>query len=215
MGGRFTPILEQQIFVGWVATTTSWWFQVFFMFIPYLARIPILTHIFEWGWNHQLDHHQLHQLRCFWSREVAERGSTQRWKGWQRRVLLGWTVWEQEHHCHNKINVATCAISKSNRSTTTRTTRKATARARCLKSAIAKSHLVTLYFIHLIIYKKWISFQNGSFRPKKIRWKKEMARGRSDRRNLKVSKRRRNPVSDLLDPWDFFCFVWFGFGFGG
>ena len=127
----------------------------------------------------------------------------------------GWTVWEQEHHCHNKINVATCAISKSNRSTTTRTTRKATARARCLKSAIAKSHLVTLYFIHLIIYKKWISFQNRSFRPKKIRWKKEMARGRSDRRNLKVSKRRRNPVSDLLDPWDFFCFVWFGFGFGG
>ena len=34
----------------------GWWFQIFFIFHPYLGKIPILTHIFQRGWfNHQLD----------------------------------------------------------------------------------------------------------------------------------------------------------------
>ena len=34
--------------------TTRWWFH-FFYFHPYLGKIPILTNIFQRGWNHQLD----------------------------------------------------------------------------------------------------------------------------------------------------------------
>ena len=30
------------------------WFQMFFDFYPYLGMIPILTNIFQLGWNHQL-----------------------------------------------------------------------------------------------------------------------------------------------------------------
>ena len=35
---------------------TRWWFQTFFIFYfhPYLGKIPILTNIFQMGWNHQL-----------------------------------------------------------------------------------------------------------------------------------------------------------------
>ena len=31
-----------------------WWFQIFVYFHPYLGKIPILTNIFQGGWNHQL-----------------------------------------------------------------------------------------------------------------------------------------------------------------
>ena len=31
----------------------GWWFQIFFYFHPYLGQIPILTNIFQMGWNHQ------------------------------------------------------------------------------------------------------------------------------------------------------------------
>ena len=34
---------------------TRWWFQIFFYVHPYLGKIPILTNIFQMGWNHQLD----------------------------------------------------------------------------------------------------------------------------------------------------------------
>ena len=30
-------------------------FQYFFNFHPYLGKIPILTNIFQRGWNHQLE----------------------------------------------------------------------------------------------------------------------------------------------------------------
>ena len=33
---------------------SRWWFQIFFYFHPYLGKIPILTNIFQMGWNHQL-----------------------------------------------------------------------------------------------------------------------------------------------------------------
>ena len=32
---------------------SRWWFQTFFCFHPYLGKIPILTNIFQMGWNHQ------------------------------------------------------------------------------------------------------------------------------------------------------------------
>ena len=31
---------------------TRWWFQFFFYVHPYLGKIPILTNIFQMGWNH-------------------------------------------------------------------------------------------------------------------------------------------------------------------
>ena len=33
---------------------TGWWFQIWFLFLPYLEKIPNLTNIFQMGWNHQL-----------------------------------------------------------------------------------------------------------------------------------------------------------------
>ena len=38
--------------LGRQAPKTSWWFQIF-SFHPYLGKIPILTNIFQLGWNHQ------------------------------------------------------------------------------------------------------------------------------------------------------------------
>ncbi len=34
-----------------------WWFQIFCYFHPYLGKIPILTNIFQMGWNHQPETH--------------------------------------------------------------------------------------------------------------------------------------------------------------
>ena len=31
----------------------GWWFQIFFIFTPYLGKISNLTNIFQMGWNHQ------------------------------------------------------------------------------------------------------------------------------------------------------------------
>ena len=31
---------------------SRWWFQIFFIFHPYLGKIPILPNIFLMGWNH-------------------------------------------------------------------------------------------------------------------------------------------------------------------
>ena len=43
-----------------------WWFQRSFIFTPYLGKIPILTNIFQMGWNHQLDTYSDHLLR-YWN----------------------------------------------------------------------------------------------------------------------------------------------------
>ena len=37
-----------------VIISTRWWFSNIFYFYPYLGKIPILTNIFQLGWNHQL-----------------------------------------------------------------------------------------------------------------------------------------------------------------
>ena len=34
---------------------SGWWFQICFIFTPKMGKIPILTNIFQRGWNHQLD----------------------------------------------------------------------------------------------------------------------------------------------------------------
>ena len=39
----------------------------FFYFHPYLGKIPILTHIFHMGWNHQLDVYEHFQLQSDFS----------------------------------------------------------------------------------------------------------------------------------------------------
>ena len=38
---------------------TKWWFQICFNFHPYLGKIPILTNMFQMGWNHQPVYHPL------------------------------------------------------------------------------------------------------------------------------------------------------------
>ena len=51
------------------------WFQIFFMFIPYLGKIPILIDIFQMGWNHQLEN-VFSLAHMFWT--------------WGCIKLLGW-----------------------------------------------------------------------------------------------------------------------------
>ena len=54
-----------------VARISGWWFQIF-CFHPYLGKIPILTNIFQMGWNHQLD-----MLFVFAALGLAEGGEGQ------------------------------------------------------------------------------------------------------------------------------------------
>ena len=39
---------------------TRWWFLKILYFHPYLGKMPILTNIFQGGWNHQLDEIRSH-----------------------------------------------------------------------------------------------------------------------------------------------------------
>ena len=54
---RFSTATEN-IILGFKGGISSWWFQSFFIFAnnfhSYLGKIPILTNIFQLGWNHQL-----------------------------------------------------------------------------------------------------------------------------------------------------------------
>ena len=38
-------------------TESGWWFQIFIIFTPTWGNDPILTNIFQMGWNHQLGMH--------------------------------------------------------------------------------------------------------------------------------------------------------------
>ena len=40
-----------------VYTESGWWFQIFIIFTPTWGNVPILTNIFQMGWNHQLGMH--------------------------------------------------------------------------------------------------------------------------------------------------------------
>ena len=48
-----------------------------FCFHPYLGKIPILTNIFQMGWNHQLEGHEISdfegkvQLEDWWKNKVG------------------------------------------------------------------------------------------------------------------------------------------------
>ena len=61
---------------------SRWWFQ-FLYFHPYLGKIPILTNIFQMGWNHQLEKVRMRQpKRCFgiyWRFEQIEIAITMEW----------------------------------------------------------------------------------------------------------------------------------------
>ena len=48
---RFRLILKVMTFQKYLS---RWWFQIFFNVHPYLGKIPILTNLFQMGWNHQL-----------------------------------------------------------------------------------------------------------------------------------------------------------------
>ena len=41
---------------------SRWWFPTFFNVHPYLGKIPILTNIFQLGWNHQLVTHPIQRI---------------------------------------------------------------------------------------------------------------------------------------------------------
>ncbi len=60
---------------------SRWWFQTFFIFTPTWGRFPILTNIFQLGWNHQLvftlsSHFQTtwvfsHRGLVYWSKDCS------------------------------------------------------------------------------------------------------------------------------------------------
>ena len=52
-GGGGGKVPKSQANDGYIS---RWWqLKYFFNFHPYLGKIPILTNIFQMGWNHQLD----------------------------------------------------------------------------------------------------------------------------------------------------------------
>ena len=67
-------------FAGCTIKISRWWFSNIFYFHPYLGKIPILTNIFQMGWNHQPD------LFCVSPIFPLMTGSWLR-PGWVRRVI--------------------------------------------------------------------------------------------------------------------------------
>ncbi len=51
---RWARFWNRQKRMGFGSILSRWWFQIFFYFHYYLGKIPILTNIFQTGWNHQL-----------------------------------------------------------------------------------------------------------------------------------------------------------------
>ena len=54
---------------NWRISITRWWLQIFFIFTPTLGKIPILTNIFQMGWNHQL--HNINRRLQIWGAPVS------------------------------------------------------------------------------------------------------------------------------------------------
>ena len=50
---KFWPFKMMWSQMNIIKYSPSWWFQICFMFIPYLGKISNLTNIFQMGWNHQ------------------------------------------------------------------------------------------------------------------------------------------------------------------
>ena len=67
--------LERFPEVKYKKNQSGWWFQIFFIFHPYLGKIPILTNIFQWGWNHQLAMEFSIDMN-FWGELWAEKKNT-------------------------------------------------------------------------------------------------------------------------------------------
>ena len=61
---RLGGYANQSVFFSGVAKVARWWFDIFFIFHPDpWGNDPILTNIFQRGWNHQLGCVQLAQKR--------------------------------------------------------------------------------------------------------------------------------------------------------
>ena len=58
-GGCKSQMFQWSMFKNWVVVLTIFYFQ------PYLGKIPILTNIFQRGWNHQLEKTGAFFLWCF------------------------------------------------------------------------------------------------------------------------------------------------------
>ena len=65
---KFNPEMHRHLFIMNVdvnilfhspKSKTRWWFQMFFIFTPTWGNDPILTHMFQMGWNHQPENHLL------------------------------------------------------------------------------------------------------------------------------------------------------------
>ena len=63
--------------------TPGWCFQYFFYVHPYLGKIPILTNMFQVGWNHQLETHVFWWLLMLLMEEILfHLGYIKPWKWW-------------------------------------------------------------------------------------------------------------------------------------
>ena len=74
-----------------------------FYFHPYLGKIPILTNIFQMGWNHQLGHNSLNKAGdLFWGSVSSQQGGGTRRSLWRTaekfpensRFCLPYTVYQ-------------------------------------------------------------------------------------------------------------------------
>ena len=83
-------------------TKTRWWqLKHFWNFHPYLGKIPMLTNIFQRGWNHQLEKvAKMRSLRASPPTWICEnspppkRKGVQSWKvGWKPDFLGSWCFW--------------------------------------------------------------------------------------------------------------------------
>ena len=80
-----------------------WWFQLFLIFTPILGKIPILTHFFQLGWNHQLVSVGFHEflnaprnvrLSLFFQRHRNTVALKYCWYASDGDHNLNWTWWD-------------------------------------------------------------------------------------------------------------------------
>ncbi len=86
---NWSPACEfcKHMLFGIFSTFTRWWFQYFHVH-PYLGKIPILTNIFQLGWNHHLVYIEHHKPIWFLHLQFWKWNSTQ----FSWRISLGWSL---------------------------------------------------------------------------------------------------------------------------
>ena len=79
---------------------TELWFQIFFIFYPYLGKWSNLTNIFQMGWNHQLDYRWLCWFGHCWF--TVNDG----YYGWSQCIITGFgtsQVVQDVHPCDEEL----------------------------------------------------------------------------------------------------------------